>query len=64
VPGLSLPMALLAIFIGSVLGVLLLVCAGVVWADTGFSAMGSLRLSLGARGAAIAAVLNALQLIG
>jgi len=26
--------------------------------------MGSLRLSLGARGAAIAAVLNALQLIG
>ncbi len=50
VPGLSLPMGLLAIVIGSGLGVLLLACAGVVGADTGLSAMGSLRLSLGARG--------------
>jgi NCS1 family nucleobase:cation symporter-1 len=47
-----------------VLGVLLLAAAGVVGADTGLSAVGTLRLSLGARGAAIPAVLNAIQLTG
>lgn len=64
VPGLSLGAALAAIVTGSVLGALLLAAAGVVGTDTGLSAMGSLRLALGARGAAIPAVLNAVQLTG
>ncbi|MDQ0466551.1 NCS1 family nucleobase:cation symporter-1 [Caulobacter ginsengisoli] len=64
VPGLSLPAALAAIVTGSVLGALLLAAAGVVGADTGLSAMGSLRVALGKRGAAIPAVLNAIQLTG
>src|SRR4051812_13476201 len=63
-PGLSLGAALAAIVTGSVLGALLLAAAGVVGADTGLSAMGSLRLALGGRGAAIPAVLNAVQLTG
>jgi len=64
VPGLSLGMALAAIVTGSVLGALLLAAAGVVGADTGLSAVGTLRLALGARGAAVPAVLNAIQLTG
>ena len=64
VPGLSLGMALAAIVVGSVLGALLLAAAGAVGADTGLSAMGSLRLALGARGASVPAVLNAIQLTG
>jgi NCS1 family nucleobase:cation symporter-1 len=64
VPGLSLGAALAAIVTGSVLGALLLAAAGVVGADTGLSAMGSLRPALGARGAAIPAMLNAVQLTG
>ena len=64
VPGLGLGAALAAIVTGSVLGALLLAAAGVVGTDTGLSAMGSLRLALGARGAAIPAVLNAVQLTG
>ncbi|PVM90581.1 putative hydroxymethylpyrimidine transporter CytX [Caulobacter endophyticus] len=64
VPGLSLGMALATIVTGSVLGALLLAAAGVVGADTGLSAMGALRLALGARGAAVPAVLNAVQLVG
>jgi NCS1 family nucleobase:cation symporter-1 len=64
VPGLSLGAAFAAIVTGTLLGVVLLAAAGVVGADTGLSAIGSLRLSLGARGAAIPAVLNAIQLTG
>lgn len=64
VPGLSLGAALAAIVTGSVLGALLLAAAGVVGADTGLSAMGALRLTLGARGAAVPAALNAVQLVG
>jgi NCS1 family nucleobase:cation symporter-1 len=64
VPGLSLGAALAAIVTGSVLGALLLAAAGVVGTDTGLSSMGTLRLALGARGAAIPAVLNAVQLTG
>jgi NCS1 family nucleobase:cation symporter-1 len=64
VPGLSLPAAFGAIVLGSVLGVLLLAAAGYVGAQTGLSAMGSLRPALGARGAAIPAVLNVIQLCG
>lgn len=64
VPGLSLGMALAAIVTGSVLGALLLAAAGFVGAETGLSAIGSLRPALGARGAAIPAMLNAVQLTG
>jgi len=64
VPGLSLGMALAAIVTGSVLGALLLAAAGVVGSDTGLSAVGTLRLALGARGATVPAVLNAIQLTG
>jgi nucleobase:cation symporter-1, NCS1 family len=64
VPGLSLGAALAAIVAGSVLGALLLAAAGVVGTDTGLSAMGALRLTLGARGAAVPAALNAVQLVG
>jgi len=64
VPGLSLGAALAAIVTGSILGALLLAAAGVVGTDTGLSAMGALRLTLGARGAAVPAALNAVQLTG
>jgi NCS1 family nucleobase:cation symporter-1 len=64
VPGLSLPAALGAIVAGSFLGALLLAAAGVVGTDTGLSSMGTLRMALGARGAAVPAVLNAIQLTG
>jgi NCS1 family nucleobase:cation symporter-1 len=64
VPGLSLGAALAAIAVGTVLGVTLLAAAGFVGAETGLSAIGSLRPALGARGAAIPAVLNAVQLTG
>jgi nucleobase:cation symporter-1, NCS1 family len=64
VPGLSLPAALGAIVVGSLLGVLLLAAAGLVGAETGMSAIGSLQPALGRRGVAIPAVLNAVQLTG
>lgn len=64
VPGLSLPHALLAILIGSVIGVVLLALAGVIGTDTGLAAMSSLRPTLGVRGASIPAVLNMIQLAG
>jgi NCS1 family nucleobase:cation symporter-1 len=63
-PGLSLTHALIAIMIGSVIGAVLLALAGVVGADTGLSAIGSLRPTLGVRGAHLAAALNVAQLIG
>ncbi len=64
VPGLSLPHALLAILVGTVIGVLLLSLAGVAGTDTGLAAMSSLRPTLGVRGASVPAVLNAVQLVG
>jgi NCS1 family nucleobase:cation symporter-1 len=64
VPGLSLPHALAAIAIGTVIGVVLLALAGVVGTDTGLAAMSSLRPTLGVRGASVPAVLNAVQLVG
>ncbi|KDR31741.1 putative hydroxymethylpyrimidine transporter CytX [Caballeronia zhejiangensis] len=64
VPGLSLPHALAAIVIGTVIGVVLLALAGVVGTDTGLAAMSSLRPTLGVRGASVPAVLNAIQLVG
>lgn len=64
VPGLSLGEALGAIVVGTVLGVILLAGAGLVGAETGLSAMGSLRPALGSRGAAVPTVLNIVQLVG
>jgi nucleobase:cation symporter-1, NCS1 family len=64
VPGLSLPHALMAIVIGTVIGVVLLSLAGVIGTDTGLAAMSSLRPTLGVRGASVPAVLNAIQLVG
>lgn len=64
VPGLSLPHALFAIAIGTVIGVALLALVGVVGTDTGLAAMSSLRPTLGVRGASVPAVLNAIQLVG
>lgn len=64
VPGLSLPAALGAIVVGSLLGVLLLASAGFVGARTGLSAMGTLRPALGARGAIVPTVLNVIGLVG
>ena len=63
-PGLGLAGALLAIFCGTLVGVLLLAAVGVIGSDTGLSAMAALRLSLGSGGAAVPALLNLLQLIG
>lgn len=63
-PGLGLAGALLAIVVGTAVGVLLLAAAGVVGTDTGLSAMASLRLSLGRHGVRLPALLNVLQLIG
>ncbi len=64
VPGLSLPHALAAIAIGSVIGVVLLALAGVIGTDTGLAAMSSLRPTLGVRGASVPAVINMVQLVG
>ena len=47
VPGMSLPHALAAIVIGTVIGVVLLALAGVIGTDTGLAAMSSLRPTLG-----------------
>ena len=63
-PGLGLSGALLAIVLGTLVGVALLVSVGVIGSDTGLSSMAALKLSLGSRGAMLAALLNVLQLIG
>lgn len=63
-PGLGLAGAVLAIALGTGVGVLLLGAAGVIGSDTGLSAMGTLKLSLGAHGARLPALLNLLQLVG
>ncbi|WDY58532.1 putative hydroxymethylpyrimidine transporter CytX [Pseudomonas sp. PSKL.D1] len=63
-PGLGLAGAMLAIALGTGVGVLLLGAAGVIGSDTGLSAMATLRLSLGRHGARLPAVLNLLQLVG
>lgn len=63
-PGLGLAGAILAIVLGTAVGVLLLAAAGVIGSDTGLSAMATLRLSLGRQGARLPALLNLLQLVG
>jgi cytosine/uracil/thiamine/allantoin permease len=57
-PGLGLAGAVLAIALGTGVGVLLLGAAGVIGSDTGLSAMGTLKLSLGSHGARLPAVFN------
>jgi len=63
-PGLGLSGGLLAIFLGTLVGVALLASVGVIGSDTGLSSMAALSLSLGSRGAMLPALLNVLQLIG
>ena len=63
-PGLGLSGSLLAIFLGTLVGVALLASVGVIGCDTGLSSMAALKLSLGSRGALLPALLNVLQLIG
>ena len=63
-PGLGLSGALLAIVLGTLVGVALLASVGVIGSDTGLSSMAALKLSLGSRGAMLAALLNVLQLSG
>ncbi|WP_312935098.1 putative hydroxymethylpyrimidine transporter CytX [Pseudomonas sp.] len=63
-PGLGLAGALLAIVLGSAVGVLLLAAVAVTGCDTGLSAMATLGLTLGRQGARVPALLNVLQLVG
>ena len=63
-PGLGLSGSLLAILLGTAVGVVLLAAVGVIGSDTGLSSMAALRLSLGQYGASLPALLNLLQLVG
>lgn len=63
-PALGAPTAALAILCGTALGVLLMAAAGVVGADSGLSAMATLRPALGVRGASLPTLLNVTQLLG
>jgi NCS1 family nucleobase:cation symporter-1 len=63
-PGLGLGPALAVTAVATAAGVLLLGLAAVVGADTGLSAMATLRPALGTAGAAIPALLNVIQLVG
>ncbi|MEB0041720.1 putative hydroxymethylpyrimidine transporter CytX [Pseudomonas sp. MH10] len=63
-PGLGMSGSMLAIFLGTLVGVLLLAAVGVIGSDTGLSAMAALKLSLGTHGASLPAILNLAQLIG
>jgi NCS1 family nucleobase:cation symporter-1 len=64
VPGLSLPQALLAIVLGSVIGVALLALAGVAGSHTGVPTMVLLRPALGIRGSYLPTAFNVVQLVG
>lgn len=63
-PGLGMSGSMLAILLGTLVGVLLLAAVGVIGSDTGLSSMAALKLSLGSKGAGVPAVLNLLQLVG
>ncbi|WP_136478435.1 putative hydroxymethylpyrimidine transporter CytX [Pseudomonas sp. DG56-2] len=63
-PGLGLANAVLAIILGTCVGVLLLAAVAVIGSDTGLSSMAALRRSLGRDGARLPALLNLMQLIG
>jgi NCS1 family nucleobase:cation symporter-1 len=64
VPALSLPEALLAIALGSLIGNAMLGVAGMIGADGRVPAMVLLRAPLGRRGSALPTVLNAAQCVG
>ena len=64
VPGLSLPLALLAIVVGAVLGNLMLGAAGLIGADARVPAMVLLRAPLGQRGSYAPTALNVAQGLG
>lgn len=64
VPALNLGTALVAILIGTALGVLLLALAGLIGAGTGVPTMVLLRPSLGLRGSFLPTALNLAQLVG
>jgi NCS1 family nucleobase:cation symporter-1 len=63
-PGLGMSGSMMAILLGTLVGVLLLAAVGVIGSDTGLSSMAALKLSLGSKGAGVPAVLNLLQLVG
>ncbi len=64
VPGLGLGQALVAVLIGTALGVLLLALAGVVGSDNAIPTMVLLRPVLGLHGSYLPTLLNLIQLIG
>jgi putative hydroxymethylpyrimidine transporter CytX len=63
-PGLGLQGSLLAILLGTAVGVLLLGAAAVIGSDTGLATMAALKPTLGEKGAVLPALLNLLQLAG
>ena len=64
VPALSLPQALGAILVGSVVGVTLLALTGIVGSQTGLPTMVCLRPALGRGGSYVATGINVVQLLG
>jgi len=64
VPALSLPEAVLAILLGSLIGNAMLGLAGMIGADAGVPAMVLMRAPLGRAGSAAPTVLNAAQCVG
>jgi len=64
VPALSLPEAVLAILLGSLIGNAMLGLAGMIGADAGVPAMVLMRAPLGLRGSWLPTVLNAAQCVG
>jgi nucleobase:cation symporter-1, NCS1 family len=64
VPALSLPEALGAISVGSLVGVVLLGLTGIVGSQTGLPTMVCLRASVGRGGSYVATAFNVVQLIG
>jgi nucleobase:cation symporter-1, NCS1 family len=64
VPGLSLPMALLAIAVGAVIGNVLLGLAAAIGSDPRVPTMVLMRAPLGVRGSYLPTALNVLQLLG
>jgi putative hydroxymethylpyrimidine transporter CytX len=64
VPALSLPQALGAILVGSVIGVTLLGLTGIVGSQTGLPTMVCLRPALGRGGSYVATMINVVQLLG
>jgi putative hydroxymethylpyrimidine transporter CytX len=64
VPALSLPQALGAIVVGSVIGVTLLGLTGIVGSQTGLPTMVCLRPALGRGGSYVATAFNVVQLLG